>query len=95
MNTTPRPWRVISTGYMNVEILEGPNVIASLHRKAKNDGGVTDANAALIVRAVNTFDEAKESLLMARNVLTGVFNRRERELIAANVEATLAKMEGR
>lgn len=90
MNATPRPWHNKSKnfGYGPLQVC-GPQ---------HSDGGDyapictanTDANAALIVRAVNCHDEAKAALeSLINNNGTGAM-----EWAIVNAQAVLSQMEG-
>ena len=104
---TKRPWRTFYEGSGDY-LITGPNgeEIASLSRPDAHfmhtgtGADVNEADATIIVQAVNTFDEAKAALERIRDVFddpsTG--KRLERSLGAhyiAHVKAVLSRMEGR
>ena len=93
MNATARPWTVL--GNYICKMNEGNHPV---YVTGKTPGCTAnwEANAALIVRAVNTFDEAKAVLELFKRAFPY-----EREFIAGSVQhkaivardAVLAKME--
>lgn len=97
MNATPRPWKVnriepgkrgAGGGYSICAVNNMPILFVA-------DGEVNRSNAALIVRAVNSFDEAKAALeqylqALRHAPIEGCYGKDARY----NAEAVLAKMEG-
>ena len=69
-NTTPRPWRIGNSpkpgGFLQVEV--GSVCIAKLPRGFR-DLEQQEANAALIVRAVNTYDQDQKVIEAMREAL--------------------------
>jgi hypothetical protein len=91
--TTPRPWQ--ARGYY-IETPDRHTLVAMVDSGCNDKDGreKADANAALIVRAVNTFDEAKNRLNEMRAVLLGGSGLSRKGMLD-RIEATLAKMEDR
>ena len=106
MTATPRPWLIMKDGpkgdgepyQFPMEAAPGLTIASPANTEfiARLNGYGHDvkANAAFILHAVNTFDEAKAALraaltcIMAHGVTTW-----EREPLTDNLRAVLAKME--
>ena len=97
MTPSPRPWKVVKERFNRFTIYAGADachkLIAFVH--VTSEAGERDANAALIVHAVNSFDEAKALIETMVCMYDGgdkpSLNERDKWLTDA--KAVLAKME--
>ena len=96
--TTPRPWHTQPNDEgKGIVIADESNYWVAITQNDGQDNAEERANAALIVRAVNTFDEAKAVLddmccyLEAGAIKTA----KERHYCISKIKPILAKMEGR
>ena len=89
-HATPGPWK--RQGYAQIIHQRTMNDVPVLVAVVHNDGPVCDANAALIVHAVNTLEEAKAALTSIKVLLEAGLTGGKAELL--KVQAVLAKMNG-
>ena len=105
MNATPRPWKHSAYLESNKDYpdrlcghyVEGPRGEGYVAYMMPNTRGVEEINAALIVRAVNSFDAMREALqlIVAWNRSGGASSLEEaRELTYRKAQAALALAKG-
>ena len=95
MSATPRPWKSILAAGNAIDIEGDGEVVCSITADSELEE-VHEANAALIVQAVNTLDEAKAVLGdMLRYLEAGPIKTKDDiEFCKGKIKAVLAKLEG-
>ncbi len=102
MNTqhTPTPWMQAGVSRYIVKDLESVSIASTTVPKGRNDKEeealekLAYANAAFIVRAVNSHDELLKALSVLKNSITGVYYLGEEKEIEI-IDKAIAKAEGK